>query len=177
MGKVTNDTTKMKTHRAFSAGFKREAYLDLQTGIDRKLIARLKSSAHRFNVETGRCQIRTSARNKPLYEDKAWRQSCKFCCDEKLKLLLQLPFMEPNLVEDERHVLAVCPANDHLRNELDEYTIEVLQAWDSRLPTLFDRPHLNNTWKFFRRVFETRFPKKKGENTTIQQRNEGGSRD
>ena len=175
--KVTKDSSKMKTYSAFSAGFKREAYLDLQTGIDRKLIARLRSSAHRFNVETGRHQTRTSARNKPLYEDKAWRQSCKFCCDEELELLLQLPFMEPNLVEDERHVLAVCPAYDHLRSELDEYTIEVLQAWDSRLPTLFDRPHLNMTGKFIRRVFETRFPKKRWENTTIQQRKEEESPD
>jgi hypothetical protein len=51
--------------------------------------------------------------------------------------------LELDLIEDERHVLAVCPAYDHLRSELDEYTSEVLQAWDSRLPTLFDEPHLN----------------------------------
>ena len=43
--KVTKDSSKMKTFSAFSARFKREAYLDLQTGIDRKLIARLRSSA------------------------------------------------------------------------------------------------------------------------------------
>jgi hypothetical protein len=45
--------------------------------------------------------------------------------------------MEPDLMEDERHVLAICPAYYHLRSELiNKYTIEVLQAWDSRLPTL-----------------------------------------
>jgi hypothetical protein len=91
--KVTRDSSKMMTYRAVSAGFKRAAYLDLQTGIDRKLIARLRSSAHRLNAETGTYLIRTSARSKPLYEDKAWRQRCKFCCDSNLELLLQLPFI------------------------------------------------------------------------------------
>jgi hypothetical protein len=70
--------------------------------------------------------------------------------------------VEPNLVEDEKHVLAVCPAYDHLRNEFVEYTIEVLQAWDSRLPILFDRPHLNMTEKFIRRVLRHASQRKEG---------------
>jgi hypothetical protein len=80
----------MKTYRVVSAGFKREAYPDRQTHIDRKLMARLKDQfkrMHRLNVETGRYDIRTTARNKPLYEDKALRQSCNLCCDENLELL------------------------------------------------------------------------------------------
>jgi hypothetical protein len=47
------------------------------------------------------------------------------------------------LIKDERHVHAVCPANCHLKSKLDEFTIEVLQVWDGRLQTFFDRPHLN----------------------------------
>jgi hypothetical protein len=77
MGK---DSSKMMTYRAVSAGFKREAYLDLQTGIDRKLIARLRPSVHRLNVETGRYQFTTCTKQTTIR-----RQSL----EAKLQILLR----------------------------------------------------------------------------------------
>ena len=159
--KVTADSSKMKTYQLFSGGFRREVYLDLLTGVDRKHLARLRSSAHRLNVESGRYENRAIPRNKQVYENKAWRQCCKICCQDNLELLLQLPSIEPAFIEDERHVLTVCPAYKHLRDELGEYAQETLQAWDNRLSTLFEEPYVKEIGSFIRKIFELRFPKRK----------------
>ena len=66
-----------------------------------------------------------------LINDKAWRQSCKICTGEHAELLHHLPFTDPIVIEDERHVLAVCPAYQHLRDKLSGYVASALDEWSN----------------------------------------------
>jgi hypothetical protein len=67
--------------------------------------------------------------------------------------------MEPDLIEDEKHVLAVSR-----RMTISEMSLmNTLQAWDSRLPTLFDnrQPSLEYDWDIHPQGIQDTLPKEK----------------
>ena len=78
--------------------------------------------------------------------------------------LLQLPFPEEPIVEDERHVLVTCPAYHHLRTGIGDNILSTLLAWDERLPALFEAPYIDDLAALVHRIFLTRFPKDKKKN-------------
>ena len=81
-----------------------EAYLWPVSGINHEgtmRIAQLRSSSHRYNVETGRYGQKITS---------VVHRICQICCDgQNVATLAELPFFEP-IIEDELHVLRTCPA-------------------------------------------------------------------
>ena len=137
----------------------------------RKSVARLRSSSHRLNIETARYQ---TSKSKPKSDNKRgsqsktseasaskeWNRCCKVCCDNNGELLLQLPFAERPIIEDEHHVLVSCPRFHHLRLQLDEHIKSTLLAWDERLTSLFEEPAVHKFSSYIHKIFQLRLPKK-----------------
>ena len=131
-------------------------------------MARLRSSSHRLNVETARYNYNTQHRSKTKcsVDNTAWLKSCKTCCDENVEALQQLPFAEDPITEDERHILATCPAYHHLRLGASDFILSTLLAWDERLPTLFQTPYINELATLIHKIFLIRFPKSKSKDSS-----------
>ena len=137
-----------------------EAYLKIENRGIRKSLARLRSSSHRLNVETARYISTKKNVAQSLHDIKAWKQCCKTCCDNNVELLLQQPFAQPPIVEDEHHVLTTCPAYHHLRLQTSDHIKSTIVAWDDRLPTLFQEPFVLEFGAYVNKIFQIRFPKK-----------------
>ena len=105
-------------------------------------MARLRTSSHRLNVETGRYG------NKSLsLHDKC----CPTCTDqEALEYITAHPGQHYPIIEDERHVLEECPLYEDLRMELQGGLLEKLREGDYG-PLFEDK----NTMLFWKK----RFPK------------------
>jgi hypothetical protein len=161
--RASRKSSKLQFYRQVknSPGF--EPYLNISSRDVRKSMARLRSSSHRLNVETARYQYTPQrlSKTKCNIDNSAWLKSCKICCDENVSGLLQLPFPEEPIVEDERHVLVTCPAYHHLRTGISDNILSTLLAWDERLPALFEAPHIDDLAALVHRIFLTRFPKDK----------------
>ena len=125
-------------------------------------MARIRSSSHRLNVETARYNYTSQRLSKTQcgLDNTLWLKSCKTCCDENAAGLQQLPFPEEPIIEDERNVLATCPAYHHLRLGASDYILSTLLAWDERLPTLFMAPYIGEFAVLVHKILLVRFPKK-----------------
>ena len=88
---------KLRTYRTIKHKFKREQYLSLQDPMLRAEMARLRLSAHKLNIETGRY----NSKNKYIPPDE---RLCT-CCSMKT-------------CESELHFLIACPAYSDLREKL-----------------------------------------------------------
>jgi hypothetical protein len=85
----TGSGNKVETYSEFKNDFKYEKYLDFHTNFkERRLISKLRMSAHRLEVETGRYQ------SKPL-KVKREDRVCRMC--------------DLDILEDEKHVVMICP--------------------------------------------------------------------
>ena len=162
---VAKDSSKLQFYCSVkeTPGF--EPYLNIPNSDVRKSVARLRSSSHRLNVETARYKYAThgSSKNKCNVDNYAWLKSCKICCDENVLGIQQLPFAADPIIEDEKHVLVTCPAYHHLRLGSSDYILSSLLAWDERLPTLFEEPHISEFANLIHKIFHIRFPRKRGQ--------------
>ena len=144
-----------------------EQYLTIRNRDVKRSLARLRSSSHSLNIETARYKesSTTAARdrscNSKVYPNKDWNSSCKLCCDQEVELLQQLPFAEKPIFEDERHILASCPAYHHLRLQLNDHIKSTLVAWDERITSLFEEPSMTEFGLYVHKIFKERFPKRK----------------
>ena len=61
-----------------------------------------------------------------------------------LELIVLLPSIQPAIIDDDMHALAVCLAYCISTGNLNEDMWEILVAWNHRLPlpSLYDTPHL-----------------------------------
>ena len=91
-------------------------------------------------------------------------KGCKICCDGNVTTIQQLPFAPEPIIEDEHHILGECPAYHHLRIGASDHTLSSLLAWDERLPTLFEVPHIQDFVYLIHKMLLSRFPKNKGDN-------------
>ena len=108
---------------------------------------------------------------------KEWSRCCKFCCSQEVELLQQLPFAEKPIVENERHILATCPAYQHLRTQLSDHIKSSIVAWDERMPFLFEDSSLMLEFGLFvHKIFQQRFPKQK-KGTTNQKRDSSATKE
>ena len=138
-----------------SIGF--EPYLSVPVFKHRKALAKLRSSNHKFNRETGRYM-----KNRTAMDDQqgTWSKSCKICSEEDAQFLCHLPFFEA-LLEDEHHILVSCPLYHHIRVALDDCTKSTIVAWDpEHLWTLFSSSCVGNFARYVHKIFATRFPEK-----------------
>ena len=159
--KVAEASSKLRFYNVLKKGPGFETYLTIKNRKVRTSIAKLRSSSHRLNIETARYSYTTQRSSTSTSANVAWKQCCKVCCSEDTELLLQQPFAEPPLIEDEQHVLATCPAYHHIRLQTSDHIKSAILAWDERLPTLFEEPYVHEFGSYINRIFRIRFPKTK----------------
>ena len=115
-----------------------------------KKLAQLRSSSHRFNIETGR--------HGHLRHSNALNCICYQCCDEDtIGNLAELPFFEP-INEDEEHVLRVCPTYAEFRESLTEAARVCL--FNDIAAFLKDKSYILEAAKMLVRIDGRRFHKK-----------------
>ena len=143
---------KLGFYNAAKRSFCCEKYLCMNlTSSQSKRIAQIRTSSHRFNIETGR--------HGPTKRCNILHRLCYQCCEKgTIDHLAELPFFEP-IIEDELHVLRDCPAYNDLRDQLSGTTKTNLLNDD--LTSLFDdRRMIQEIAKMLVRVQARRFPKK-----------------
>ena len=143
--------TTVKKHIGF------EPYLSVPILKHRQAVAKLRSSNHKFNRETGRYM-----KNRSNVDDEqgTWSKSCKICSGVDAELLCHLPFFNA-ILEDEHHILVSCPLYHHVRVSLNDHIKSAIVTWDpGPLMTLFNDSNINSFAWYVHRIFVTRFPKR-----------------
>ena len=143
---------KLKFYNTIKFEFGEEQYLGLDLkNTESKRIAQIRTSSHKFSVETGRHGMKRL---------KLQNRVCKNCTtkdQEVLELLLVLPFPEP-IIEDETHVLKECPLYEDLRRKLLPQTSSLLQ---SEIGQIFkNSATIRDLGRFLAKVNNRRFPTK-----------------
>ena len=114
-----------------------------------RVLSKIRMSAHKLYVETGRYHINRS---------KTTNRACLACSDkEEIELLHELPFCNELIIEDEMHVLRVCPRYHDLRLALSHSTKAKLF---SNISSIFEKDHIEEAARFIRKVMNRRFPPK-----------------
>lgn len=112
---IRSTQSKLTFYNEIKDNFGPEIYLDIDNRDARVHVAKLRSSAHDLNLETGRYATKSKT---PTLSDK----TCRYCCgnDKATVVLLEaLPHFDP-ILESEAHVLTECPAYHHLRLRLSD---------------------------------------------------------
>ena len=108
-------------------------------------MARIRTSAHKLRVETGRYGINRGSQAK---------RACPTCTDlENADYLCELPYYDP-IIEDETHILLTCPSYHDLRSRLDENLKTNLFA---DISTAFQQT--KEIARFVKRIMVRRFPR------------------
>ena len=114
-----------------------------------KRIAQLRTSSHRFNIETGR--------HGAVKQRDIRNRLCNHCCDmTNMDLLAELPFFDP-IIEDEIHVLQSCPLYDDIRSNAPEAMNDFIHTDLKRLFT--DKALLPQFGGLITKIFDRRFAK------------------
>ena len=95
---------KLGFHNSIKTSIGSERYLGVELNYQQaKRIAQVRTSSHRFNIETGR--------HGNTNRSAILNRMCPHCNDTNaLRYLVELPFQDSELVlEDELHVLHTCP--------------------------------------------------------------------
>ena len=135
--------------------FEVEPYIQTTNLQNSHFIARLRTSSHRFNRETGRYAKESPTRDL--------QKICETCCNkENVELLLQLPGAAELVLEDEIHVLRDCHRYEEIRSTLREPHKSYL---NDNIPSLFKADALRGTSWLITRIFAERFGEKRGIST------------
>ena len=155
------DTERMSNRKlSFYNSIKKKFECELYLGIhlshnESKKIAQLRTSSHRFNIETGRHGTTKCGR--------VTHRLCYTCSTddvEVLECLAEMPLFEP-ILEDEIHVLRTCPLYEDFRHRLSQPAKTWLFADPAQLFT--DGKLIREVSKFLVRADSRRFPVKKSE--------------
>ena len=111
---------KLGFYNTIKLEFAEEDYLRLDLRNDAfKRIAQIRTSSHKFVVETGR---------HGTNQEKLGNRACKPYTTEDREvfdLLMELPCPDP-IIEDETHILQTCPHYEDLREKLQPQTRSLL---------------------------------------------------
>ena len=120
-----------------------------------KRLSQFRMSSHKYNIETGRYgKKQTNILNR----------ICEYCTtedNETIGLLYECPFFEP-IVEDENHVLNICPRYSEAREKLNKRTCQLLQSADGLAEIFQDEILIKDMAKFTRRCHYIKFPEDEG---------------
>ena len=141
---------KLGFYNSVKSEFGTETYLKANIkSKEIRLLSKIRMSAHKLRIETGRYQIN---RSKPT------NKACLTCTDvERIELLHELPFCNGFITEDEMHVLKVCPRYHDHRLALSPLTKVKLF---SNISDIFEKDHIEETARFIRKIMNRRFPPK-----------------
>ena len=119
--------------------------------IQMKRLAQFRTSAHRYNIETGRYGMK---------RDNILNRICRHCSNEDdvtLQLLSELPFYQP-ILEDENHVLNICPMYNEGRVKAKNIQSFLLSG---QISSIFSNPLLTRELaQYLVTCQKKRFPKK-----------------
>ena len=145
---------KLGFYNLIKTEFGLEAYLWPVQSISSKevkRIAQIRSSSHKYAVETGRWGKK---RGNIMF------RLCPSCCDiQEAELLSELPFFEP-IIEDEHHVLRTCPAYHDIRLALSFKNKTCLFA---NTALMFHPENVRETARYVKRIHERRYPKEESD--------------
>ena len=147
--RITN--RKLRFYNTIKLEFAEEDYLRLDLkNDDFKRIAQIRTSSHKFCVETGRHGIKRL---------KLVNRVCKHCTTENQEvfdLLMELPYPDP-IIEDETHILQTCPLYEDLRQRLLPHTSNLIH---SDIAQIFRHARtIRDIGRFLTKVNDRRFPK------------------
>ena len=170
---AASNSSKLGIYKTVKSEISFSSYLNIRNRSVRRSLAQLRSSSHRLNIETARYMepsfgTGSCKSNNKTSLSKEWSRCCKFCCSREVELLQQLPFAEESIVEDERHILATCPAYQHLRTHLSDHVKSSIVAWDERVPSLFEETSMMEFGLFVHKIFQHRFPKQGKSSTNVK---------
>ena len=146
------DNRKLGFYNTVKSSFTAEPYLDECYPSHSRLVALLRTSAHKLNIETGR------------YGNKRGdisNRCCDFCTTrDSISLLQELPFAGQPIIENEEHFLFDCPLYNDVRNSgtIDSRLVTSLKERDSS--TLFRDGIVRATGGFIKKIWIVRFPEK-----------------
>lgn len=103
---AVNDQPKLRFYKLLKSTFDYEPYLDLPNASWRKATSRLRCSSHTLNIETGRYIDQSDQRLR----------LCEFC----------RKYLQHDIIEDEAHLLTVCPLYHAERSRLPDATLTLL---------------------------------------------------
>ena len=142
---------KLSFYNSVKRSFGTEPFLRGTTYQQCRSVAQLRSSSHRLGVERGRHgKLRLSIHHRV----------CKFCSTDDIEVLQtmnEMPFSDL-IIEDEAHILRVCPRFYGLRVSLpDSLKNSIFQD----ISQLFEEDSTRRTARYISEIFSLRFPKKK----------------
>ena len=142
---------KLSFYNSIKTEFDTEPYLSLNMPYNEmKHLARLRTSSHRFNIESGRY---ATNRHSIL------SRICRNCsCDDwhTVELMAELPMFNP-IVEDELHILRTCTLYEDLRQRLSDEA----KSFIFSDPGYLFRSNLliKEIARFLKKIDQRRFPK------------------
>ena len=138
---------KLRFYNEIKDTFESEPYLALTSKEGSTCVAKVRMSAHKLKIETGRYGSRS--------ENPANRL-CDFCCDTAtMDLLVHLPEVDP-IIEDETHFLRTCPRYHISRTNLQEPAKSLLM-YDVK--ETFRTELIQETARYVKELFRIRFEK------------------
>ena len=146
-----NENRKLKFYNQIKNNIGLEPYVANCRHDITKAIARLRTSSHKLNVETGRYGVKSqSLHNK----------CCTTCTDQDaMEYITALPGQHNPIIEDECHVLEECPLYEDLRMNLKDGLLEKLRGGD--YGTLFEDKNTMLFGKYVKNIMRKRFPENK----------------
>ena len=152
--RALQNSPKLKFYNMVKSSIDFEPYLFIKNIKKRRAVARLRSSSHNFNIETGRYVDHKTPTNQ---DEVTWKKCCRVCSNMDAETLISLPFSEP-VYEDEQHVLVTCPDYHHLRYQLNDDIKSALMTWESvRLKELFNSKNIGAFSTYIMVILEKRF--------------------
>ena len=139
---------KLRFYNTVKDSFNIENYLSVDLKHKNiKRIAQLRTSSHRFNIETGR--------HGAVKQRDIRNRLCNHCCDlTNLDFLAELPFFDP-ILEDEIHVLQSCPLYEDIRSNAPEAVKDLIHTDLKRL--FIDKALLPQFGRLISKIFDRRF--------------------
>jgi hypothetical protein len=148
-----NQNRKLGFYNTIKTSLMCESYLSANLSHRQsKRVAQIRTSAHRFNIETGRYATKQST---------ILSRVCQPCCDmESIGYLAELPLFEP-IYEDELHVLQICPLYEDLRSSMSRHARDLLS--NDLIQLFTERTFVLPLSKLLTKMQQRRFPPKKQE--------------
>ena len=141
-----DNSPKLKFYARFKVAIEFEPYLTIKNREKKSAIARLRSSSHRLNIETGRYTLL----------NRTWNKRCNTFTADEAEDFIHLPFADP-ILEDETHVLVTCPRYHFIRSSISSDILCSILRWDWK--ELFHEQNINEFASYVCRIFQERFPK------------------
>ena len=139
--------SKLSFYNTVKEEFNTECYLNIWLSREEtRRLAQIRTSSHQLRIETGRYGTRRMD---------ITNRTCQYCSSQdEVFLLSKLPFFDP-ILEDENHVLNICPLYDHARRNIKHNTRTLIG--DGNFQDIFKNPlHAKETARFLSRCHKLR---------------------